>query len=405
MSLPKTTLEQRSRFYTDVEALLSPGFLTHQVVVAGVRLQLRSLAPGDLFMLRARAEGASNKDWRVWMLASSIWLVDGMSVLGTDSAVPMLARYLRQLPDRAVTAMFSVLLGLFARSQQSVSAVLVYCYEVESRYKWATFGKEGGNRSSGVEGADKLGLNTVQQIWLAFNQYEDQKAVADQQWEGFKLVASSNSPKALKKLDEKDRQRARDEQERRERALDTFYYGRLGLVDARGVVQTDGLSHRLSGPKSVEDLEEEMRRWVTGDVDLHDKVVEEYKARIRSKREEEKADQVARRIAIQMERNRLDAEAAEGEFKPQPLLALSGEQLQQMLQGRGTFGRSGTTYIPTAPSADRLYNKYVADGAVTPGQLQVAGTKVIDPQADPAADTRTLNQLIKGRNPTFGEGE
>lgn len=405
MHLPKTTVEQRSRFFEDVEKLLSPGFLNHSVVVAGVRLQIRSLTPGDLFMLRARAEGASNNEWRIWMLASSIWLVDGISVLGEDSAVPVLARFLRRVPERAIASLFSVLLGLFARSQRTVPAVLAYCYEADSRYKWATFGRDGLGRTSGVVGAEKLGLNTTQQIWLAYNQHEDMRAQSDQQWEGFKLVASSNAPKALKKLDEKDRQRARDEQERRERVLDTFYYRQLGLVDERGVVQTDGLSQRLAGPKSVEDLEDEMRRWVTKDADQHDKVVEDYKTSIRVKREEEKAEQVARRISVEMERNRLEAEAVEGGFKPQPLLALSGDQLQQMLQGRGSFGRSGTTFIPTAPNANRLYDKYVAEGAVTPGQLQVAGDKVVNPQSNPAVDARTLNELIKNRNPAFGAGE
>lgn len=62
------------------------------------------------------------------------------------------------------------------------------------------------------------------------------------------------------------------------------------------------------------------------------------------------------------------------------------------------------TFIPSAPHADRLYQKYLAEGAVTEGNLQVAGNKVRDPEANPEADRRTLNDLIRGRHPTFKAG-
>jgi hypothetical protein len=247
-------------------------------------------------------------------------------------------------------------------------------------------------------------LNTVQQIWSAYNQHEDQRLQDETQWSGFKLVASTNAAKAIKKLDESDRQRHQTEQERRGKVLDTLYYTRLGVLSPETQKGLVGSGHRLQS-KSVEDLEEEMRRWVTGDADIHDATVEAYKADIRAKREAEKAAMAARQIALQAERERLAVAAADGGVHPQPLLALTGEQLQQMLQGRGMFGRSGTTFIPTAPHADRLYDKYVAEGAVTSGQLQATGDKVFDPLANSDVDARTLNQLIKGRNPTFGSGE
>ena len=405
MILPKTTIEQRSTFYHDVEALLSPGFLTHAVTVAGVRFQLRSLSTGDLFMLRARTEGASSREWRVWMVASSIWMVDGQSVLGQDSAVPFLAKYLRGMPPNTLNILFSVLLGLFSRVQKAVNTVVAFSYEAESRYKWATYGKAHTTLGSGVAGSERLGLNTVQQIWVAFNQHEDQRILDDQQWDGFKLVASSNAPKALQKLDEADQRRRKEEKERREAFADTTYYTRLGLLDPEKADGTTlGSSHRMQS-KSVEDLEDEMRRWVTGDADIHDQVVAEYKANIRAQREQEKAEQAARRAALQAERERQEQEALSTGFRPQPLMALTGSQLQQMLQGRGSFGRSGTTFIPSAPHGDRLYDKYVAEGAVVPGNLKVQGDKVLDPQANPEADARTLNQLLKGRNPAFGSGE
>lgn len=401
MILPKTTYAQRVRFYEDVEALLSPGFLTHAVTVAGITLQIRSLSPGDLFMLRSRAHGTSDMEWRVWALATSVWMVDGVCILGEDSTVPLVARTLRYLPDPAVTRLFWVLLGLFSRVQKATDAVVPYSYEQDSRYRWVAFNRKVAY--SGVPGADRLGLNRVQQMWVAFNQYEDLKTEMDHNWETAKLVASGNSPKGIRKLDDRDRQRAQEVQERRQKILDTFYYSKFGIVDPKGESQVEGVSHRLS-VKSVEDLEDEMRRWVTGDADLHDRVVEDYKTRIRNQFEQEKANRAARQLALQMERDRIEVAAQQEGFRPQPLLALTADQLQRMLHDRGGFGRQGVTYIPAAPNADRLYQKYLAEGAVTTGDLQVSGQNVVDPNADSDVDTRTLNQLIKGRNPAFGGG-
>lgn len=401
--LPKTTDEQRSRFYEDVETLLSPGFLTHQVTVAGVRFQLRSLSSGDLFMLKARTEGTSGREWRIWTVASAIWMINGRVVLGQDEAIPFLAEYLEKLPNVALGVLFSTVLGLWVRVGDAIEDVEAFNYEVVSRYKWKSLA--GHLTNTGVPGSETLGLNTVQRIWIAFNEMEDSRRSDETAWEGFKLVASSNAPKAVTKIDEKDRQRRRSELEAREKRLDQFYYQKIGLVkksDPNGPPET--ASFRMAS-KSVEDLEEEMRRWVTGDADIHDQVVAEYKARIKAQRAREQAEMESRRQALAAERARLEAEALEGEFKPQPLLALTGEQLQQMLQGKGSFGRGGTVFIPLAPNADRLYNKYLADGSVTPGQLQVAGGRVVNPESNPDTDIRTLNQLIQNRNPAFGAGD
>jgi hypothetical protein len=400
--LPRTTPDQRARFYEDVESLLSPGFLTHTVMVKGVRLHLRTLGTGDLFMLRARTEGATVHDWRVWAVATAIWMIDGRSVLGQDDAIPFLADYLRKLPKTAMDVLFSIVLGLWIRMSDAAEAVEVYCYELGSRYKWRMLGSA-GLLHSGVPRAELLGRNIVQNVWTAFNEMEDTKRSEETAWEGFKLVASSNAPKAIKKMDSNDARRREAEQKDREKKLDQFYYWKLGLVDRRGVVEgADGSMHRLQGSKSVEDLEDEMRRWVTEDYDLHDKIVAEYKAKIRAKHEAERQAREVHRQALQRKREELGWET--GSFKPQPLIGLTAEQLQHHLAQQGRLGAPNVTFIPAAPDQERVYDKFVVGEAAT-GNLMVQDGKVVDPHANEATDKRTLNELISGRNPAFGTGE
>ena len=399
--LPTTTPDQRSRFYEDVEALLAPGFLTHPVSVGGVRMHMRSLSTGDLFMLRARTEGGNNDDWRLWAIATSIWMIEGRTVLGHDDVIPFLADRLRLLPHTALDILFSLLLGMWSRMNEAANSIEVFCFEMSSRYQWKTMGME-GLRRSGVPGAENLGLNVVQRIWVAFNEMEDTKRSEETAWEGFKLVASSNAPKAIKKMDERDHQRRADDQESRQRRLDLHYYGKLGVVDEKGVVQgTDGSMHRIQGVKTVEDLEDEMKRWVTEDHDLHDQVVADYKERIRVQHETEAQEREARRQALQRKREELGWE--DGKFRPQPLMAMSAEQLQAMLSQR-QMGRPGVSFIPKSQTTEKLFNKYIGERPDA-GNLAVVGGKVVDPSFNPDTDTRTLHQLIKDRNPAFGTGE
>ena len=400
--LPKTTPEQRSRFYTDIEGLLAPGFLTHTVKVHGVRLHLRSLGAGDLFMLKARTEGSHSHEWRVWSIATSIWMIDGRTVLGHDDVIPFLAAYIRKLPKPVVEILFSILLGLWMRVGDAVEATEVFCFETHSRYKWKTVGSA-GLMHSGVPGADSLGLNATQRIWVAFNEMEDTKRSEETAWEGFKLVASSNAPKAIGKMDKRDQQRREDDAKSRQHRLDMHYYGKLGVVDPKGnIVQGNGSMHRIQGAKSVEDLEDEMRRWVTEDYDLHDAVVAEYKERIRVQHEQQKQEREARRLLLAKKREEMGWE--EGDFRPQPLVSMTAEQLQQMLSQRNP-GQQGVSFIPKPPNADRLFHKYVGEEGTDAGNLQVIDGKVIDVSANPETDARTLNQLIRGRNPAFGAGD
>mgnify|MGYP007032850707 FL=1 len=87
MHLPQTTYKQRQEFYEDIETLVSVGFLTHPVTLRGTQISLRTLCPGDMFLLRARI-GLNEGSWAVQTVASSIWMVDGHCVMGDPNTHP-----------------------------------------------------------------------------------------------------------------------------------------------------------------------------------------------------------------------------------------------------------------------------------------------------------------------------
>jgi len=407
--LPATTDSQRAALYQDVVQLLSPGFLTAPVVINGVALHLRSLCPGDLFMLQARAVYGNDDGWRLWTVASAIWMVDGVSILGQDAAIPRMAKFLRdQVRPATLDILFTQVLGLFTRTEKASEAIQLYCYEPTSRYRWR-MSRKGETLTTGAPGAEKLGTNFIQGLWVAFNEVEDQKHQDESQWEGFKFVSSSNAPKAVAKIDAADRKKRQEEQERRQTALDRFYYYRMGAIDAEGYVKgrdSDALGARLQGPKSVESLEGEMKSWVSGDHDQHDRIVLEYKESIRIRQRQVQEEREARRKALETERTRRDATMSLD--NPQPMVGLTAQQLQRVLSTRQP-GPPGARWVSDGrPEGEAAYvhDKWIAQQEKS-GRLRVEGGKIVADGVvpDTKRDQQLLNDLVENRQVQFGGGD
>lgn len=391
--LPKSTPEQRYPLYEDVETLIAPGFLSHPVSIEGVHLCLRSLGPGDQFVLRARVENSTETEWRRWAVASAIWMVDGYVLLGDSNAAPWMMQRVRSMPRSAQGILFSLLMGLFARHNRAVDATESYCYESASRFRWKTYGGHSPGVHSGIPGADHLGTNSVQRIWTFHNEIEDQRIRDDALWEGFKLTASAQAPKGVKKIDQRDRQARQSEINRREALQDRFYYTRIGVMKPTDDSPGNGSRPQLSSfSKSTEDLEGEMYRWVSGQEDEHDQIVTDYKRRVAQAYEHEK-----RARAEQLAAFRAHQELQGASTTRSPLVGYTSDQLAAMLRDRGA-GRPGMTVVTEGQQGIRehLYQKYI-ERAPDAGAL-----RAVDGRLDVADDTgEDLTQQLAGRRVPF----
>lgn len=397
MSLPRSTTEQRSRFYGDVGDLITVGFLTHPIAVNGVQMSLRSLGPGDLAMLRARVGRGGENDWLIWTVASSVWLVDGYSLLMESHAVPRLARLVARLPSRTRELLFSLVMGLFNRQNQAGAAAESFLYEDHSRSMWRTYGGSLPTQHAGIPGVERIGTNYLQRMWIAFNTAEDGREAGEMQWEGFKLMASAMAPKGIKKLDQRDRQIRADEVDRRQRVHDRFFYSKLGYVTPDGQVLDPRLKDlpgvTIIGAKSAEDLADEMKRWVKGEDDQHDRVVREYKDRIR-----EGHDRIQRERETRLELIRQEAARRGHDLSvPTPLVGYTAGQLAEILQKRGA-GTPGVRRVDVGPNAESIYQKYLAEEPDA-GILQVEGELLKSP------DGGRLAREVAQRQVPFGSGE
>jgi len=381
LHLPQTTPEQRLPLYEDVESLIMVGFLSHTVMISGVQLALRSLGPGDLFLLKTRVQ-CPEPSWEVWAIASSIWMVNGIPFIGESQLTPHLAERIRRLPKRAQDILFSLVMGLFARQAKAVDATEAYCYENLSRFRWKSYGNHLASTHSGIPNMEALGSNYVQRMWAFYNETEDQRQRDETYWDGLKLVVSTQSPKGVKKIDQRDKQLMEAEQARRQAVQDKFYYLAQGVLTPEQVEKKENLDVLTLSSKSPEQLEEEMRRWVAGEEDWHDKVVNAYKAKILAQHEAEKAEMERRAVVL---RERLAREESQGLKPTTALVGYTQEQMAALLSDRqpGTPGAPGARILyEENRSREFLYQRHLSRRA-DPGLLDARGGGIaVREQAD-----------------------
>lgn len=277
--LQPTTAEQRKDIYEDVQELIAPGFLSHHADVGSIRLCFRSPSPTDFFLLSNRmAADALEKDWKAWTVAQLVWMADGQIVLGDQRAERELFKTFQQMPFLALNSLFHIVVGLTQRMRDAVERIEAFCYEDLSRYMWKQIGLNLTD-VSGIPNIGRLGFNSVQQIWISVNQLEDERQQQRSDWECAKLVASVHSYKSIKKMSQQERIHLDHEKQRRQEVMDRTYYKAKGYKVDEESSSSDGVVWKS---KSKEQLADEYRRWVEGEMDFHDRVVEDYKNRIRS---------------------------------------------------------------------------------------------------------------------------
>ena len=386
--LPTTTSSQRAPLYEDVESLLMMGFLSNPVTVNGLRLSLRSLGPGDRFLLHTRAAGTPDKQWKCWMVASSVWMVDGYCILGEPHAAPAIWKKIQALPPSALEMLFSIVQGLFARQDRAIRAVEPYTYETASRYLWRS---TAGRFRPGVPGAEKLGSNHVQQMWAFYNRVEDTKQSQDAVWEGQKFVASTMSS-GVKKVDQKDRQRTQQETERRQRVQDLFYYKHIGIISDDP--EKKGEDPRLAGvthANTPDELADEMRRWVQGDEDIHDQVVSAYKRAVVAQHTQQKEEQEKRAAAYREQLEHFQGPSTQ-------LVGYTAAQLQEIVKDRSP-GAPGVRFIAEGGQGGRdyLYEKYL-EREPDAGLLSTQQGRVVRQGAPSLLEKVAERQLQFGRS-------
>lgn len=373
--LPPSTYEQRNLFYSDVEQLISPGFLTHRISVKNQRCVIRSLGPGDLTLFHQRTDGTKEYELKAWAIASSLWLVNGFSLLGEKNLDAYLYEDILQFPKALIDAIFLVVLQLFDRQSQATEALEPFLYEERSRSIWRMHNGSFG-ALTGILGTEAIGTNYIQRVWIAYNDVEDYRNKLERQWDGYRFIASAHAPKGVQKIEQKEAQQKETEQKRKQAIQDCFFYYKLGLLDKDGYVKSISRDHIGSyrGSKTPDQLQQEFQNWVSGEMDEHDRIVEEYKKTLLIKKEQADKNQQEKLKLLQEEYS----ERGLG-MQDQPLVGYSLDQIEDF-----TKDVPGSRWVPgEGYHQSQFIQNYLNTPQKAGNLVQSEDGKFVDTATDP----------------------
>lgn len=403
----KTTPQDRESHWADVEALISPGFLSETVVVGGVPFCVRNPNESDIWYLRQlhpRAE--SWADYSHEMISRCIWSVGDVVVLQDDQS----RRDIRAALDDMVCShvvwreLFFTVLGLFLRVRCAERDIYAYIYEDMSRLAWRGMPTlDFGNHYADLFGVHRLGTNMIQQVWVAYNKSEDSRIDDLNQWNFTKNIMACQAPKGVKKLDDKDRQNVEELLRDRQMRLDNFYYRSIGVLDEADKERVnevdDGEAIHLA--TTAEELADEMHRWVTGKQDRHDKIVQAYKDGVRERMVQERRAREERLAKIRREQE-IAAKTFGYDTSRPSVVGYSFDEVQEMMKKRGiNIASPGARTIGYEPSRrERAFDRWIEKNPDS-GNLVSDGVGL---SAKSSASSETLQEQVSRRRPTLPDG-
>lgn len=390
MPLPQTTSEQRTVMYDDVRTLLVPGFISQSVEINGISLAMRSLNTSDFFILKHRV-GLQHREnsWKSWLIAMSIWMVDGQIVIGNQEATLRLYEMAQKLPESVRDALNSIAMTLIRRLDKALSMTESYLYEIESRYLWKGEGLRALDHNwFGLSSGSSA--NPIQKLWVYYNTLEDEREQYNITWTMAKFQIGPHAPKSVEKLNNKDRQTDAALTHKRQEIQDKAYYKYIGVLKEDSQVSTTSVD-TVHVAYSVEELQQQMKNWVAGIKDSHDLVVDQVKAKIRH--EVETSKQEAIRHAEEV-RQMLDEQG----INEPALTPLYGEAAMEILNKLNSRSENpGARRVFDGGGHNSAYDKYIRNNPDV-GVLRVndQGQIVSDSSITPDMQEELVT-LLKGK--------
>lgn len=274
--LPPTSFNTRRYIYEDTESFLFKGFVSENVVIGEARLSMKSISSGELFQIQTTIfPKMSIVDWKLECIAKTIWMWNGVNLLLNPNHYNEVKEFLKLLPTTYLDSLYKTYLYLFEKESKNQEYVEIFSLESYSRRMWKIYRKYPINSMAvtGIPGTDNLQINTVQKLWIMYNQIQDEIDEHMGRWDLVKANMSPHAGKQVKTLNTRDDAKRKEETKRKAATIDHFFYKKIGVLEDNEFVFQEALT-RL---KPVEELANEYKNWRDGIEDNHDKIVKHWK--------------------------------------------------------------------------------------------------------------------------------
>ncbi len=357
-----------SDYFKDIRNIIEKGFIVESFKINDVIIKIKN--PNLQIIEWTEEFSSQNIERSVALLTKLI-----ISISGRETK-DFFYEVFETLMDSQI---FSILSKMYVYAHRLMNRAIhankyleAYCYTDESRYLWKAW------KSRSLFTTHRLeDLNNIQISWVIWNEAEDERIESDRDWEKAFFIASATNPKGVEAVQKKWRIKDNQELERREDLIDQAVKGLFEETEGVEIKKKT----RIKKQKTMQDLEEEMRKWVSGEEDDHDVIVRTYKEDIQNHIDE--LVRQAEEIKKQNKKKRAELDSA---ITGISLVGLTEEQIRSKVKPQDI----------AAPNINDV-NRNIIDSFImkpTQGNLSVDGDKVVVNQP-------SLMDKIAQRKPTM----
>lgn len=304
--------------YISIKKQLAYGYYPLVIKTRNLALELSSPSSDDLDQASLLSYSTPEL-YDLYLISITIVSVNGRKILGDiDSILAEISHISTSMRRR----LFTYILCLMDESRKAYDLLEAFCYEDESRLLWRSWKANRDFGLSPVKSQDKL--TALQANWIVWNTAEDERLQDRLEWDRY-LFSASAMNSSVNKIRSKWDSSEKDEERRREEVRQAAREG-----DFEALKEKVG-RRKSSQVKTEDDLREEMRKWVAGEEDEHDRIIREYKDSMR--RNIQESEDRARRMSEEARQRRMEM----SEIQSTPIVALTDEQVKRLSGSKKTI--------------------------------------------------------------------
>lgn len=370
--------------YKEIRHLIYDGFLHNHIIIEehDFFLKLKNPSNVDLDWI---SEYSPTLMWKkeIALLSRSVHSINGRSFNDEDTF--NLIKLLSTFNTQTINRISSIVYRLMETAKDAHQYLEAYCYEDESRSLW---GMWMANQKFGYSPIrNQTMLNELQTSWVNWNLAEDDRKSTRLDWDQALLITSSMNHKGAKEIGSKWESNDTKEEE---------YRAEIRKKAREGTLNNKSVSKLRNNLDNFDDLKEEMRKWVAGEEDDHDKIVREYKESMYRKIEETK--ERAEEIRRNNEERRKDLSIFnDPSYKSSPVVALSDEEVKKMVSSAKKYKISDDH----EEKFEHVKDRYIT-ARQTSGHLKIdEGGNIVDTKNK--SEKQSLMDELKKRPTVLGD--
>lgn len=258
--------------YANIKQLIFTGFIPVRVKYGKLDLVLKAVTPKEYEYIDLISQTDRDK--------VPLYFLYSLVLVGNQEVIPhrkelhdYITNLFNKLPGALVTRLYTLISQVQEHYSSCYEHLEAYLYERESRYRWDVYKTKILN-STLLDGMGDAGYNTAQEVWVGFNQREDERSQMDVLFANAKFIASAFAgAKEIKRIERLEKMRENEENLRRQN------------VRLKNKITKLQLTKPITTAK---DLVDELKRQIAGEKDLHDKLIEIHERKMAKEAQERK---------------------------------------------------------------------------------------------------------------------